>query len=65
MEIISWSISTNVWDRVWIKLMTPDLQSDTYLQSDTLTTALSGAVIKYGKILNKYIIMLRMFVCLF
>ena len=38
-----------VLDRAWIKLVTLDLQSDTYLQSDTLQTALRGlAITRYG-----------------
>ena len=45
VEIISWTISTKERDRAGIQLTTPqDLQSDTYLQSDTLPTALGVPV---------------------
>ena len=43
-EIISLSISAKVWDRAGIKLATLDLQTDTFLQSDMLPTALSSPV---------------------
>ena len=40
--IISWSISTKVWDRAGMELATLDLQSDSHLLPDMLPTALHG-----------------------
>ena len=43
VEIISWSISTKVWDWAGIK---PGSAVRPYLQSDTLSTALCGLVLE-------------------
>ena len=48
IEIVSWSISTKVWDQAGIKLETLHLESDTYLQSDMLPTELCGPVDNKG-----------------
>ena len=42
VEIISWSISTKVWDRAEIELL--EMQSDSHLLPDTWPTALRGPV---------------------
>ena len=44
VEIISWSISTKVWDRGGINSLPLDLQSDSHLLPDMLLTALHGLV---------------------
>ena len=55
VEIISWSISTKVWDRARIELASPDLQSDSHLLPDMLPTALRGQYIGY------FVIFLQLF----
>ena len=52
VEIISRSISTNVWDLAWIKLVTLDLQSNLHLLPDTLLTALCDPVENDSKIIS-------------
>ena len=47
VEIISWSISTKVWDRAGIELATPGSAVSFASEPDTLPTALRGLVHKH------------------